>query len=301
VTGEARYLYCVVDASGNDPDSGAAADPAAFTAEGLDDAPVRVLRAGDASGDGESALAAVVHDCDGLYDTDDETTLRRWLLAHQRVVDAAMASFGAPLPVRFDTVLEGGDDTVRGWLDAVGETARAGLGRVAGCREYRTIVQWTVDTETFEADARARDDRLAELASEREAASEGRGFLLQKQYDARLRECRRERVADLSAALREAVDPVARAVESTDGGSTSASGATAAGSSENGGGTVSGAAEGDGDGDDGGIEVARLSILAPLADEDRLGERLDAYVADRPVAVQFTGPWAPYSFVPELG
>jgi hypothetical protein len=299
----ARYVYCLVDPTGNDPGTGTGAETGTGTAAspgddagpptlettGLEGAPVRVVTADAADADGADStadadeadstadrpIAAVVHDCESLYDTDDEAELRRWLLAHQRVVDEATDAFGTPLPVRFDTVIEGGDDALADWLASVGDAVRGGLADLAGCREYRTFVHWT-GADEFEARVRERDDRLAELAAEREAASPGRGFLVGKQYDARLRELRRERVEELATALREAVAPVARAVEETDAG------------------TLDGA-------DVEGEPVARLAVLAAAADEARLGNRLDDYVADRPVTVRFTGPWAPYSFAPDLG
>jgi hypothetical protein len=267
VTG-ARYVYCLVDPAGND---GGDADPDRLAGTtGLDDAPVRLVGGGDDA----AGVGAVVHDCESVYDTDDEARLRRWLLAHQRVVDAATEAFGAPLPVRFDTVIDGDDDAVVGWLASVADAVREGLASVAGCREYRVCVHWTADADDFEARARESDARLADLADERDAASEGRGFLVGKQYDARLRELRRARIGELDDAAREAVAGVARSVDAGDPDELDA---------------------------DDGVPVASLSVLAPVDDEERLGDRLDDYVDAHPVTVRFTGPWAPYSFAPEVG
>lgn len=295
----ARYVYCLVrvdaDADGAG-ESGTGRTDATLDAAGLDDAPTRLIRA-------EGGVGAVVHDCASLYDTDDEAQLRLWLLAHQRVVDAATATFGTPLPVRFDTVIQGDDEAVRTWLADVADEARPALDRLAGTREYRVTAHWTPDgggegngagdgdsptsqdgddgLGAFEARARQRDDRLAELAAEREAADTGRAFLVSKQYDRRLRELERERLSELAADLREHVAPATREVRDAD--------------AEAGGADLAAA-----DGDDAGELIARLTVLADEADEDELGARLDEFVEANDVTVRFTGPWAPYSFAPEL-
>jgi hypothetical protein len=302
----ARYVYCLVrvdtdtDADADTDTAGAGGGGSApgrteatLDAVGLDDVPTRLIRA-------EGGVGAVVHDCESLYDTDDEAQLRLWLLAHQRVVDAATATFGTPLPVRFDTVIQGDDGAVRTWLADVADEARPALDRLAGAREYRVTAHWTPDGDGdgdadappsqddsgpdaggFEARARQRDDRLAELAAVRVAADTGRAFLVSKQYDRRLRELERERLAELAADLREHVTPVAREVRDAD--------------AEAGGADLAAA-----DGDDEGELIARLTVLADEADEDELGARLDEFVEANDVTVRFTGPWAPYSFAPEL-
>jgi hypothetical protein len=296
----ARYVYCLVDPGRGSPsespeewspagegssddsdgssDAGEAGPPVGdrepdaddrLDVTGLDSAPVRLVTVGSADG---ARVGAVVHDCDGLYDTDDEAQLRRWLLAHQTVVDAAAEAFGTPLPVRFDTVVEGDDGTLSGWLRGHADTVRDWLDRLAGRREYRVGVVW--DDEGFEAEARATDDRLAELAAEREAADEGRGFLVGKQYDERLRRLRADRREALREALLDRIRPVVEEWTDSD---------TAAGPD-----------------DAAGEPVASLAVLAPTDDEAALGDRLDEYVDDHDVTVRFTGPWPPYSFAPEL-
>lgn len=261
--GPDRYLYALVDA-----DRG---DPAAFEAAGVEEAPVRVVTVGD--------VGAVVHDCDGLYDSDDAVQVRAWLLAHQRVVDEASAAFGTPLPVRFDTVIEGGDAALAAFVRPAAETVRSHLERFRGRREYRISVRW--DPEPFEAEMRRSDERLREVADEVDAADSGTAFLREKQYDKRLRELRGGREQRLEADLRERVEPVV--VEAT--------------AQEPGGRQV---APSEAAIDDGRERVASLTVLAATDAESTLGDRLDAYVDAHDVEVRFTGPWPPYSFAPEL-
>ena len=256
-----RYLYALVDA--------ARGDPGALDACGLGDSPVRLLPVGD--------IGAVVHDCDGLYDAEDPLTVRGWLLTHQQVVDAATAVFGTPLPVRFDTVLQGGDDAVREFVDPLTDEVRSHLDRLRGKREYRVGVVW--DPDSFEERLRETDDQLQELAAEVAEADEGTAFLREKQYETRLRELRREHSEHLETALVDLLESVV--AELTHQGSTG-SGPIAP------------------DGDTDGREVGPVSVLADTDREGQIGDLLDEYVDRHDVEVRFTGPWPPYSFTPEF-
>jgi hypothetical protein len=251
---DGRYLYCLVDPEG---------DEQLFEARGVADEPARLERVG--------GVGVVVHDCERAYDTGDPDQLREWLLAHQRVVDAAAEAFGTPLPVRFDTIIRGGDEGLAGWLADHTDRVREELDRLAGRREYRVEALW--DPEAFEARMREEDDRLREIEAKRQDAEEGTGFLLGKQVEDRLRELKRDRRAALYERLVAAVDGVCEAREERD-------------------------PAGDDDGDR--ESVGAMAVLCPLDREDELGEALDDYVADRPVEVRFTGPWPPYTFTPEL-
>ncbi|WP_435348179.1 gas vesicle protein GvpL [Haloarchaeobius sp. HRN-SO-5] len=259
---DGRYLYCVVRVAGVDPDG--------FAPEGLADEPVRVVTA--------DGLGAVVHTCDSLYDSDDPTTLKRWLLRHQGVTDDAAEFFGTPLPVRFDTVLTGDDEDVRAWLrDAAAELEPA-LERFAGRREYRVGVHRDEDAL---ADRLAEsDDRLAELGRRRDETDEGTSFLVGKQYEKRLSDLvreHREREADaLADRLAEYAVEVRRLGRNQNAGILGVEGA--------------------GDGD-----ATRFAVLAPADHEDDLGAVLDDVAAADGVEVRFSGPWPPYTFAPEVG
>jgi hypothetical protein len=280
----ARYLYCLVDATAGDPD--------AFDAAGIDDRPVRVLPV--------EGVGAVVHDCDGLYDSDDPLQVREWLLAHQSVVDAATEAFATPLPVRFDTVFEGGDAGVREWVRGVAGEVTETLDRFAGRREYRIGVRWHADG--FAERMAERDDRLAEIAAERDAADGGGAFLREKQYHKRLDELRRQRYETLQADLLDRVEDVVETWTEQEGGG--AADALADDGSDAGDGADDGrstADDADGAGTDDTESVTRIAVLAEQAAEERLGQRLDEYVDAHDVEVRFTGPWPPYTFAPELG
>jgi hypothetical protein len=249
-----RYCYCLVDA----PES---ADGHSLEEDGVGGArPYLVV---------EDGVGLVVHGPATPYEADDTDRVRRWLLAHQAVVDEATDAFGTPLPFRFDVVLDGDDGVVREWLrDRAGEV-RSTLAEFEGRREYRTQLLWDLDEDALEEQLRERDEDLRAMAPDGDAES-GRSFLAGKRYENHLREARRERRSELVADLRAAVEPVAHAVTEQDRQPALA-------------------------------DEEPLVRLAALVDEDeegRLGERLDEVAANPEVAVRFTGPWPPYSFAP---
>lgn len=264
---EGRYVFCAVALDGGDR-------PVEFDAEGIDGGPVRVV-----TSDG---LGAVVQPVESVFDSGDPTEVRRWLLAHQSVVDDAGRAFGTPLPFRFDTIVRGDDETVAAWLDERESALREALAWLSGRWEYRIELRW--DEAAVAERAREEDGELRQLAARVESASEGTGFLLQKQYDQRLAGRLRERSERLESALFERVEPHAVDVRVAGGGSSSRVAADAA----------------DAASDDELETAVRLTLLADGDREQRIGEELEAF-AERPdLDVRYTGPWPPYSFAPDV-
>lgn len=257
---EGRYVFCAVGLDGG------AAGRESFEAEGLEDESAYLVTEGD--------VGAVVQPVESVFDSDDPTTVKRWLLDHQRVVDAAGDAFGTPLPFRFDTILKGDDGTVRDWLARQRDELATALASVAGQWEYR--IGLTVEAPDDPGEWEAEDERLRELAEEVEAASEGAAFLKEKQYDTRLREVRRERryrrLDDLESRVTDLATEVRR--EESSGGSSALGG--------------------------GSTDGPRLTVLAPAENEEAIGEVLESVADEDGVQIRFTGPWPPYSFAPSL-
>ncbi|WP_312909400.1 gas vesicle protein GvpL [Natronosalvus caseinilyticus] len=283
---DGRYVYCVVTLEGGEAD---------LDVDGIDDEPVSVvaLDRGDGGGggdeDGNATLAAVVHACDSLYDSADLAQVKRWLVRHQTVIDRASQQFGTPLPFQFDTIVRGDDDAVRGWLADQRAPLEAALADLAGHAEYRIEVVETdpPDEETLIE----RNDDLASLAEEREEASEGRAFLLEKQFDQRIRDLRRDRRASIRESLRQSLESCAREVQVLERQPSVSLSSASSGSSGSG---------GAGKPTDG-TRLCRLTVLARESEEETIGSVLDD-VAEKPgLEVRFTGPWPPYSFAPTLG
>lgn len=259
---EGRYVYCVVRTESD----------GAFETTGVEDEPVRVVAV--------DGIAAVVHECEDVYDSADLGEIRRWLVRHQAVVDEAAEAFGTPLPFQFDTIIRGDDDTVREWLRSEHDDLANALSALAGHWEYRIEVVRTepVDDETLAAE----DERLAELDEEIDAADSGTAYLLEKRYEDRLSELRARRRERLTSDVLERVDARVREVHELEESPARS--------------IVTDAAR-----DDGGDPVCRLTALAHEDDEDALGAELDEIAAEPGIEVRFTGPWPPYTFTPAFG
>ncbi|SNZ13399.1 Gas vesicle synthesis protein GvpL/GvpF [Natronoarchaeum philippinense] len=257
---EGRYLYCLVAV-------GEGADDDAVAADGLDGATTELVRTG--------GVGAVVHTCESTYDSDNPRQVRRWLLAHQRVVDEAGEAFGTPIPFRFHTILPGDDGTVRQWLDEVRADARVHLDELSNRWEYR--ISLNLDEERLGDELAAEDEELRSLRARTEQADAGTSFLLEKQYDQQLRKRLREHRQELLEALRRRIAPHVERAE------------------------VLGRRRATLDGVDAAEQPAqRVAALARDAEVDALGAALDEVAANPGVEIEFTGPWPPYTFAPEF-
>lgn len=256
---EGRYLYCAVRA----------ADDESFTAEGIEDGTTSLLV--------QDGIGVVTQPVDSVYDSDDMTRVRSWLLAHQQVVDEAGQRFGTPLPFRFDTIIKGDDETVYEWLAERREEIDDALETLAGRWEYRIEVRW--DEASMRETVLEGDEELRELAARTEEASEGTGYLLEKQYEQRLNERLQERRDAVAETLYGLVEPHAVEIQRSDGGSNVVSTET----------------------DDELDRVVQISVLAPRENEEAIGEALEE-INGRPAhEVRYTGPWPPYSYAPQIG
>ena len=258
---DGRYLYCIVDASD--------ANVSQLSVTGVDDATVSLTTYDD--------IAVVSHATDQLYDTDDIAQLRRWLVAHQAVIDEVGATFGTPLPFQFDVILQGGDEAVVQWVEANEQRIRTALNEFRGSWEYRVHLKW--DRSDVESVVREADDRLQEISQQRAETGEGTQFLLDTQYEERLTEVLETKKASLRDRLTDAIDETARRVTSH---------------------TAVPSLEGLDGLDDDTEWVARIAVLADKSDETELGTHLDDIAVHPGVAIEFTGPWPPYSFTPDL-
>lgn len=258
---DGRYLYCFVDT--------AAAESDTISARGVDDNSIYVIE--------NETVGAVVHDCETIYDSENMDKIKQWVLEHQQVVDTAGDIFGTPLPMRFNTILEGGDASITQWLDENYTKIREELGSLAGMWEYRIRLFW--EPSLFEDQVTDQDDRLQGLQQRKQQAGAGKAFLVEKQYDKRLRELKQERRSELTALLQEAVSPIVNELTEQE----SRSQLTDANSSAD------------------SEQVVRLAVLADETEEAALGDRLDELVEQNGVKIKFSGPWPPYTFAPEIG
>lgn len=256
---EGRYLYCVVYAP----------DDETFCTEGIEGRSVSLLV--------EDGIGAIVQSVDSVYDSDDMTRVRKWLLKHQSVVDAAGEKFGTPLPVRFDTIFKGGDDTVSEWLQRHHSQLNDALEWLSGCWEYRIEVRW--DEEAVEAAVVEDETKLQELQTRIESASDGTRYLLESQYEQQLTDRLEQQREQLQKRLIEDVMPYAVEIQRSDATNR----------------VLSKERETD-------LATAvQLSVLAERDHEERIGETLEPIAEREQYDVRYTGPWPPYSHAPQIG
>lgn len=260
-----RYLYCLVDLTEGTEDR------STVDIAGIEDEPVSLVTARRVS------IGALVHPREEPFDSTDLTKLRDWLLAHQQVVDAAGDRFGTPLPVRFDTVIEGDDGDVAAWLDGHATQIADAFDELSGCWEYRVTLSW--DSTEFEAEQRTLDPELSDIQRRIEGSGDGTRFLLEKQFDQRLRELRRQRETVLAERLLDRLESHAEQLTERPVQSDAA---------------ASLGIELDSD------AVTQVALLASSAAESALGSTLDEMTETPGVDVRFTGPWPPYTFAPQI-
>lgn len=263
---EGWYLYCAVSVDPGVTDARTERDDLPDT--GLKDEPLHLLT------DGE--VGVVAHPCDGRFDSADPAEIKRWLLAHQSVVDDVGGQFGTPLPFQFGTIIRGDDDAVRSWLKGERDRLVAALSTLDGFWEYRVDILRREPIPESEFD----DEQLSGLAGRIEDASEGTAHLLEKRYVKRLDELRRGRRNARRSRLCKRLDEHAREVLVLDrrpGHRLGGDDEESARSSE---------------------PSVRLTLLADESGIDAVGSILEEVADEDHVDVRFTGPWPPYSFTP---
>ncbi|ERG96831.1 gas vesicle protein GvpL [Haloquadratum walsbyi] len=282
-----RYIYCLVDSASQA--SGSLSDDK-IEVDGIDgSSPVTTHINGDVV-DSTGRVGAVVHSCTQTYEAPKLATVQQRILSHQQVVDAAGSVYGTPLPLRFNTVFEGGDESVRTWVHDNYNQIYSALTRLSETWEYRIGLIW--DADQFESVIAETDEELQRIEDQQTTAGEGKAFLLDKQYEQRLATLRNERREELIKTLQAGVESLA--VEMTNQGSRdvdiggSSGRDTAASGHEDAGGTT-------------GELIERVAIRIPADAEDDLGDQLDEFVERDGVSVTFTGPWSPYTFAPNIG
>jgi arsenate reductase-like glutaredoxin family protein len=139
------------------------------------------------------------------------------------------------------------------------------------------MLSW--DSTEFEAEQRTVDPELSDIRRRIEQSGDGTGFLLEKQFDQRLRELRQERETTLKQSLVDRLDCHSEQLTERPVQSDAA--------------------------DSLGIDldsdaVTQIALLAGPAAESAVGSTLDEITETPGVDVRFTGPWPPYTFAPEI-
>jgi len=254
--GEGTYLYCVANHGRR----------ASFGSIGLDNAIVHAVPFRD--------IAAVVHPCRAdPYRTDDPKKAKRWILAHQYVVDLATARFGTVIPSAFDTIFRGGESEVEGWLEEEYEQLIGMLRRFRGKAEYGVKVY--IDEGRIK-EALDGNTEILKLRKSLEDKPDGFTYLMRKRLEQRERVQRQVETSVLSEKILKEITGIVDEMK------------------------IDGKKLDSGEEYEGKAILLSLSCLVKDENVDALGSILGDLNGSNSLAVRFTGPWPPYSFISGL-
>ena len=252
---EARYLYCIADG----------AEGVVFGKIGIEDNLVYTIPYRD--------LSAVVHNCPTEpYNSGDNELVKRWIMAHQRVVETAQERFGTVLPLSFDTIIKGDEngspeDNMGGWLRDEYENFREKMDKVRGKDEYVVQIFW--DLKVIANHITRTSEEIRRLDEEMRYKPKGTAYMYKQKLESAIKNkvemLADEYFKDFYHRIKQYADDVR--VEKVK------------------------KAEEDKQ------MLANLSCLVSKANYEGLGEELDKILQIEGVSVRFTGPWPPYSFV----
>lgn len=251
--GEGRYVYCVVNGAAK----------LSLGNIGIAKAEVYAVPHKD--------VAAVVHACQSQpYQSKDTDKVMEWILSHNDVVDGATEHFGTVIPFSFDTIVKGGDTTVKDWLGRGYEKFKHELERLSQRAEY--VVQIFSDQDKLVQRILANDQALRELKEKISEMPERTGYLLRRKLELRLNDAcnaTRARLAEeFASQMKEHVEEME--IERK----------------------VSHLPENYKDKK----LIAAFSCLVHNDNVEDLGRALGK-ISQGSYVVRFTGPWAPFSFV----
>ncbi|MEU3729213.1 GvpL/GvpF family gas vesicle protein [Streptomyces sp. NPDC033538] len=255
---DALYVYALL------PDPGPAPAP---LGAGIEDSPLHLVR------DEAGGLAALVHHAKAQPYEGADDDVRRWIVAHDRAVEAAWRAAGSVLPMTFNVLVPAGvdgsgedqsaEERLRSWLVSHREDLTSRLSALHGLAEYR--VEITLDN----TEALAADDRARELATQMESSPPGLRRLLGKRLEGLRRESAESFADRLYATTRRRLTAVAedllerrRSVRNTEE-----------------------------------TDVLTVALLVRESEVTSLGLVLAELDEEYPaLRVRFLGPWPPYSF-----
>ncbi|MDP3023952.1 MAG: GvpL/GvpF family gas vesicle protein [candidate division Zixibacteria bacterium] len=252
---EGRYLYCIGDSG----------EKAHLGKIGLDDKEVYTIPYVN--------LCAVVHNCPSEpYKSEDNEVVKRWVVAHEKVVESAWEKFGTVLPLGFDTIIKGEkdispDENIKNWLKQDYVNLKEKIDKIRGKAEYGVQVFW--EPKLIADEITKTSEEIKSLNQDIKSKSKGMAYMLKPKLENLLKK-EMEKKADLCfkdfyARIKKYVFEIR--VEKT---------------------KIMG---------EKGKMLMNLSCLVDKEKSRELGEELEKINEEEGFAVRFTGPWPPYSFV----
>jgi hypothetical protein len=252
---EGRYLYCIIS-SGNEK---------GFGKIGVEDNSVYIVAYND--------IGAVVHRCEAKpYETATKEKAGKWLLAHQYVVDLATEEFGTVIPLTFDTILKGDNESLKKWLSEEYQQPKDLSTRLEGKAEYGVQIFLENDFVDRLLD---NSQEIQGLKKKLENTSSGSAYLLKKKLE---NEMQLSKQLAIDKYAKDLYTQIEKLVNDVKIGSTSKE--------------VPEKWKGK-------QMILNVACLAHKDKVENLGNMLGA-LKNEGFAVRFTGPWPPYSFVGQI-
>ncbi len=251
-----RYLYCIADSS----------EGGSLGNIGIEENKVYSIPYDD--------LCAVVHNCSVRpYASEDPEIVKGWVMAHQKVVDAAWEKFGTVIPIGFDTIIQGdaGADpeaNVKKWLQDDYDNLKGKMEKVRGKAEYGVQILW--DKRTGTQKIADESPEIKNLRNDIQSKPRGLAYMYRQKLEALLRKEIENRVDRFFREFYEKIAPHADDIRVEKTSKTD-----------------------DKDKD----MLLNLSCLLPKEGSQELGDELEKINALEGFSVRYTGPWPPYSFV----
>jgi hypothetical protein len=219
-------------------------------------------------------LAAIVHTCPlAPYRNDDESVMRGWVLAHQKVLEIAAGRCGTVVPFGFDTIImPDGDRSAKevllSWIAGEYDHVQKKMDKIRGKKEYGIQVFGSVPAIIHRVTS--TNETIRVLQDEIKNTTPGKAYMVRQKME-----------QELKKGIESHVDGIARTCHRK----------------------ITAAC------DDIKVEKIKktnekdtrmlLNYSCLVSDEkySRLGEVLESLESEDGLTVRFTGPWPAYSFV----
>ena len=199
--------------------------------------------------------------------------MKVWVIAHQKVVDAAWQRFGTVIPIGFDTIIRGNEvadpeENMKNWLRDDYDNLKTKMEKVKGRAEYGVQVFW--DSKVMAQKITEESLEVKKLEEEVKSKPRGLAYMYRQKLEELLRKEMGKQADRYFKEFYEKIKPHANDlhVEKTK------------------------KAE-----DENMQMLMNLSCLLPKDGSKVLGDELEKINAVEGFSVRYTGPWPPYSFV----
>ena len=252
---EARYLYCI--AGGN--------EEIIFGNIGIEGSEVYTIPYED--------LCAVVHNCSSEpYKSEDNEVMKKWVMAHQKVVDTAWERFGTVLPLGFDTIIRGEEGTspeenMKHWIRDDYENLKEKISKLKNKAEYGVQISW--DPKVIGEKLIENNQEIKKLNEDIKSKSKGLAYMYKQKLENLLK---KEMEVESEKHFKDFYERIKRCVEEIKVEKTKK------------------------------LEeekqmLVNFSCLVSKEKSKILGDELEKINNMERFFVRFTGPWPPYSFV----